>query len=204
MNFCWKHSSQDAYKTTKGQGRNKANKIKETWGIWDFPRMDKNSINHVYRPAEFAVNSTVEKIQILIFLKVMSPARSVWSKHTITTLTCTFRKLSAIIIAATEDENQYKLLTSILIIISEDFTLSSFPTGTCGHYPNTPPTIKRRTCRTLVPASAAATTAWLRTINNNSIRYPAPSVVPEFGLQPHDVPTNITTPLSIQHFTTQS
>ena len=63
-------------------------------------------------PAEIAVNSTVEKIQdSIILLKGYEPGQKCLIKYTITILlTCTFRKLSAIIIAAIEDKNKYKLL----------------------------------------------------------------------------------------------
>ena len=99
-------------------------------------------------PAEIAVNSTVEKIQNSTVLpKGYKPGQKCLIKHTITIiLTCTFRRLSVIIIAATKTRTSINSSTFMLIKIRR-------------FYPTYKKLPKHRTCRTLIPASVAATTA---------------------------------------------
>ena len=155
-------------------------------------------IDRVYMPAEIAVNSTVEKIQSSYLLKGYEPGQKCLIKayNTIIDLHAqkTQRNHHKLPIRSWTSINSY---LSTLIIISEDSTLF-FPQELAKHY-HIIPTTKRRLCRTPVPASDAATTAWLRT----KTKYPAPSVVPNSGPQPHDVPTIIITLSSIQHSTIQ-
>ena len=91
-------------------------------------------MDRVYMPAEIAVNSTVEKIQSSIVLfRGYEPGQKCLIKHTITILlTCTFRKLSAIIIAAAK-----KTGTSINSCLYPDKkyqkTFTNQSTETCDH-----------------------------------------------------------------------